>query len=89
MSPGLPNGPRKRAEIEAWTTLIEGIAWAVLRVLGGIGGALLIYVTAFLLHDDPVEVRVLLILVGAVCLGPAVAAGLAQVLQAMRSGGSE
>jgi hypothetical protein len=77
-------GEQRRAEIEAWWRLIEGIAWAVLRILGFVGGWLLIISQNFWLDNDPTEVRVLLTIIGAVSTGPATAAGLAQVLQAMR-----
>lgn len=84
MSPVPTEGELRRAEIQAWWTLVEHLAWAVLRILLAVFGVVLVASQNFWLTADQWQVRALLIAGGFVCMGPAVAAGLAQVVQAMR-----
>jgi hypothetical protein len=72
---GPDNGQHRRDEIEAWWALVSRILAFVL------GAIILLYETAL----DPGRTQIL-ILVAAGLMGPMVAAGVAQVIQAMRGG---
>jgi hypothetical protein len=73
----------RRAEIDAWWELIVRVAVGAVRILAGILGLGILFYQAFFEVQD----RAVLLVIAAGCLGPVVAASIAQVAAGFRGSG--